>query len=126
MSAKGPLAGVRVIDLTSMVFGPYATQIMADMGADVITVEPPVRGDDTRYISRGPVPGMSGVFVNINRGKRSLMLDIISDEGKTALPALIAEADVFIHSMRSKAIARLGFDYESVKAIKPDIIYTNC
>lgn len=122
---NGPMAGVRVIDLTSMVFGPYATQIMADMGADVIKVEPP-SGDDTRSISRGPVPGMSGVFVNVNRGKRSVVLDIKSDAGRAALTKLIEGADVFIHSMRSKAIARLGFDYEAVAAIKPDIIYTNC
>jgi crotonobetainyl-CoA:carnitine CoA-transferase CaiB-like acyl-CoA transferase len=122
---NGPLAGIRVIDLTGMVFGPYATQIMADMGADVIKVEPP-SGDDTRNISRGPVPGMSGVFVNVNRGKRSIILDMKSDAGKAALTKLIAGADVFIHSMRAKAIARLGFDYESVAAIKPDIVYTNC
>lgn len=122
---NGPLAGIRVVDLTSMVFGPYATQIMADMGADVIKVEPP-SGDDTRNISRGPVPGMSGVFVNVNRGKRSVVLDIKSAEGKEALRRLIAGADVFIHSMRAKAIARLGFDYAAVAAIKPDIIYTNC
>jgi crotonobetainyl-CoA:carnitine CoA-transferase CaiB-like acyl-CoA transferase len=123
---QGPLAGIRVIDLTSMVFGPYATQIMADMGADVIKIEPPGNGDDTRYISRGPAPDLSGVFVNINRGKRSVVLDIKSAEGKAALTKLIAGADVFIHSMRSKAIARLGFDYPAVAAIKPDIIYTNC
>jgi crotonobetainyl-CoA:carnitine CoA-transferase CaiB-like acyl-CoA transferase len=122
---SGPLAGVRVIDLTSMVFGPYATQIMADMGADVIKIESPI-GDDMRNSSRGPVPGMSGVFVNINRGKRSIVLDIKSAEGKAALTQLIAGADVFIHSMRSKAIARLGFDYAAVSAIQPDIIYTNC
>jgi crotonobetainyl-CoA:carnitine CoA-transferase CaiB-like acyl-CoA transferase len=122
---NGPLAGIRVVDLTSMVFGPYATQIMADMGADVIKVEPP-SGDDTRNISRGPVPGMSGVFVNVNRGKRSVVLDIKSAQGKEALTRLIAGADVFIHSMRAKAIARLGFDYDAVSAIKPDIIYTNC
>jgi crotonobetainyl-CoA:carnitine CoA-transferase CaiB-like acyl-CoA transferase len=122
---KGPLAGIRIVDLTSMVFGPYATQIMADMGADVIKIEPP-SGDDTRNISRGPVPGMSGVFVNINRGKRSVVLDMKSESGKEALSKLIAGADVFIHSMRAKAIARLGFDYASVAAIKPDIIYTNC
>jgi crotonobetainyl-CoA:carnitine CoA-transferase CaiB-like acyl-CoA transferase len=122
---QGPLAGIRIVDLTSMVFGPYATQIMADMGADVIKIEPP-SGDDTRNISRGPVPGMSGVFVNINRGKRSVVLDMKSESGKKALSKLIAGADVFIHSMRAKAIARLGFDYASVAAIKPDIIYTNC
>jgi crotonobetainyl-CoA:carnitine CoA-transferase CaiB-like acyl-CoA transferase len=122
---NGPLAGIRVIDLTGMVFGPYATQIMADMGADVIKVEAP-GGDDVRNISPGPVPGMSGVFVNVNRGKRSVVLDIKSAKGKEALRQMIAGADVFIHSMRAKAIARLGFDYAAVSAIKPDIVYTNC
>ncbi|WP_220475466.1 CaiB/BaiF CoA transferase family protein [Sphingomonas cavernae] len=122
---KGPMAGVRVIDLTAMVMGPYATQIMADMGADVIKVEPPA-GDNTRFISVAPEPGMSGVFVNVNRGKRSIVLDLQSDEGKAALRALIADADVFIHSMRAKAIARLGFSYEAVAAINPSIVYTNC
>jgi len=123
---SGPLAGVRVVDLTSVVFGPYATQIMADMGADVIKVEAPGRGDDMRHISVGPVAGMSGLFVNINRGKRSIVLDLKSNEGKEHLRALIGTADVFIHSMRGKAIARLGFDYEAVKAIQPEIVYTNC
>jgi crotonobetainyl-CoA:carnitine CoA-transferase CaiB-like acyl-CoA transferase len=122
---QGPMAGVRVIDLTAMVFGPYATQIMADMGADVIKIEPPA-GDDTRRISPGTAPDMSSVFVNINRGKRSVVLDIKSAEGKAALDDLIAGADVFIHSMRGKAIARLGLDYASVAAIRPDIVYTNC
>ncbi len=121
----GPLAGVRVIDVTSVVMGPYCTQIMADMGADVIKIEPP-EGDITRNVAVGPSPGMNGVFVNVNRGKRSVVLDLRSEEGAAALRALIATADVFIHSMRAKAIARLGFDYESVAAIKPDIIYTNC
>ncbi|MFC5753622.1 CaiB/BaiF CoA transferase family protein [Actinomadura rugatobispora] len=121
----GPLAGVRVVDLTAMVMGPYCTQIMADMGADVIKVEPPA-GDNTRYISVGPEPGMAGVFVNVNRGKRSAMLDLRTDEGRGTLRELVAGSDVFIHSMRAKAIARLGFGYEDVAAVNPSIIYTNC
>jgi crotonobetainyl-CoA:carnitine CoA-transferase CaiB-like acyl-CoA transferase len=123
--ASGPLNGLRVIDLTAMVMGPYCTQIMADMGAEVIKIEPP-DGDNTRYISVGPTPGMSGVFVNVNRGKRSVMLDLRAQPGVAALRALIERADVFIHSMRSKAITKLGFGYPNVAAIRPDIIYTNC
>jgi crotonobetainyl-CoA:carnitine CoA-transferase CaiB-like acyl-CoA transferase len=108
-----------------MVMGPYSTQIMADMGADVIKIEAP-GGDNTRYISVGPERGMSGVFVNVNRGKRSVVLDLTSAAGKTALRRLIETADVFIHSMRSKAIANLGFSYAQVAAINPAIIYSNC
>lgn len=121
----GPLSGVRVIDLTAMVFGPYATQIMADMGADVIKIEQP-GGDDTRYINAGPRPDLGGIYVNCNRGKRSVVLNLREETDKAALRKLIAGADVFIHSMRGKAIARLGFDYAAVSAIKPDIVYTNC
>src|SRR5690242_10552481 len=121
----GPLSGVLVVDLTAMVMGPYCTQIMADMGADVIKIEPPA-GDNTRYISVGPEPGMGGVFVNVNRGKRSVMLDLRSAEGKSALREIIKRADVFIHSMRAKAIVNLGFGYDEVAAVNPSIIYTNC
>ncbi|MFC4251249.1 CaiB/BaiF CoA transferase family protein [Sinimarinibacterium flocculans] len=121
---SGPLAGVRVVDLTAMVMGPYCTQIMADMGADVIKIEPP-DGDGTRYISIGPSPTMGGVFANVNRGKRSVVLDLQTDAGREALRRLIADADVFIHTMRAKAIARLGFAYDDVTPIKPDIVYTN-
>ncbi|KPH60583.1 CaiB/BaiF CoA transferase family protein [Novosphingobium aerophilum] len=121
----GPLAGIRVVDLTSVVFGPYATQIMADMGAEVIKIEPPA-GDNTRWITEGPVPGMGGIYVNVNRGKRGLMLDLRTETDRETLRRLIATADVFIHSMRGSAIAKLGFDYEAVRAIRPDIIYTNC
>ena len=122
---SGPLAGIRVVDLTAVVMGPYCTQIMADMGADVIKVEPP-EGDIVRYVAEGPTPGMNGVFMNVNRGKRSVVLDLTSDEGAAALRALVETADVFIHSMRAKAVAKLGFDYAAVAAINPKIIYTNC
>ncbi|RZK00937.1 MAG: CoA transferase [Novosphingobium sp.] len=119
------MAGIRVVDLTSVVFGPYATQIMADMGADVIKIEPPA-GDNTRHITVGPEAGMGGIYVNVNRGKRSLMLDLRQEADKAVLRKLIATADVFIHSMRGSAIAKLGFSYEAVSAIRPDIVYTNC
>jgi crotonobetainyl-CoA:carnitine CoA-transferase CaiB-like acyl-CoA transferase len=125
MSKKGPLAGLRVIDLTAMVMGPYCTQIMADMGADVIKVEPPA-GDNTRFISVAPETGLAGVFVNVNRGKRSITLDLRLEEDKDTLRKLIATADVFIHSQRAKAIGKLGFSYADVSAINPNIIYTNC
>ncbi|WP_174184236.1 CaiB/BaiF CoA transferase family protein [Nocardia barduliensis] len=125
MEHSGPLSGVRVIDLTAMVMGPYCTQIMADMGADVIKIEPPA-GDNTRYISVGPERGMGGVFVNVNRGKRSVVLDLRSEDDKRSLCGLIPRADVFIHSMRASAIARLGFGYDEVAALNPAIVYTNC
>ncbi|TGD71130.1 CoA transferase [Mangrovimicrobium sediminis] len=119
------MSGIRVIDLTSMVMGPYSTQIMADMGADVIKVEPPA-GDPTRYVSTGAEPGMSGVFLNVNRGKRSIVLDLRTEPDKATLRKLIESADVFIHSMRGKAVAKLGFAYDDVAAINPGIVYTNC
>lgn len=121
----GPLAGLRVVDLTSVVFGPYATQIMADMGADVIKIEGP-EGDNTRWISAGPETGMGGIHVNVNRGKRSLVLNLREEDDREVLRRLVATADVFIHSMRGKAIAKLGFDYAAVKAIRPDVVYVNC
>src|SRR6202047_1928320 len=105
-SSAGPLAGVLVVDATAMVMGPYCTQIMADMGADVIKIEPP-EGDNTRYISVGPVPGMSAFFVNVNRGKRRGVVDLRSQAGKTALRKLIEQAGVLIHAMRAKAVAKL-------------------
>ena len=121
---KGPLAGVRVLDLTSVLMGPYATQIFADLGADVIKVEGPA-GDTTRYLPPGPDPTRGGMFLNVNRGKRSLALDLKQPAARAALLKLAEGADVFIHSMRAQAIGRLGLDYAAVKAANPQIIYAN-
>ena len=120
---SGPLTGVRVIDVTSVLLGPYGTQILADQGADVIKVEAPPTGDIARNMGLSRNPGMGGIFLNVNRNKRSLALDLKQDAAKEALTKLISTADVFVHNMRPQAIARLGFDYEGVKAVKEDIIY---
>jgi len=121
---QGPLAGVRVLDLTSVLMGPYATQIFADLGADVIKVEGPT-GDTTRALPPGHDPARGGMFLNVNRGKRSLALDLKQPSARAALLKLAEGADVFIHSMRAQAIGRLGLDYAALKAANPKIIYAN-
>ena len=120
----GPLTGIRVVDLTSVVFGPYATQTLGDMGADVIKVEPP-EGDIMRTAFPSRNPGMSGVYLSTNRNKRAIVLDLRRTDARAALMAVIRTADVFIHSMRPAAITKLGFDYDSVAAARPDIIYAS-
>jgi len=121
---KGPLAGVRILDLTSVLMGPYATQIFADLGADVIKVESP-EGDTTRALPPGPERTRGGMFLNVNRGKRSLVLDLKQPAARAALLALAETCDVFVHSMRAQAIGRLGLDYAALKAANPRIIYAN-
>lgn len=120
----GPLTGIRVIDLTSVIFGPYATQTLGDMGADVIKVEAP-EGDIMRSAYPARNPGMSGVFLNCNRNKRSIVLNLRDPEAQQALLRLVATADVFVHSMRPAAIAKLGLDYDRVAAARPDIVYAS-
>ena len=120
------LDGIRIVDLTSVIFGPYATQMLADMGADVIKVEPPT-GDVSRYIGRARTVKANGsTHLTVNRGKRSIVLDLKADEDKQVMRDLIATADIFIHNIRGKAIEKLGFGYEDVKAIAPAIIYVHC
>ena len=121
------LAGVRVLDLTSVVFGPYCTQILADLGAEVIKVEPPAGGDPYRWAGRAAqTPGMSPGFMALNRGKKSAALDLKTAEDGATVKALLANADVFVLNVRGKAVERLGLDYESVRAINPEIIYVHC
>ena len=120
------LEGLRVVDLTTVIFGPYCTQILADLGAEVIKVEP-AEGDHTRIIGTpAKTPGMSPVHLRLNRGKRSVDWNLKSEDGRNAMRALLKTADIFIHNVRSEAIARAGLSYEEVRAIKPDILYVHC
>jgi crotonobetainyl-CoA:carnitine CoA-transferase CaiB-like acyl-CoA transferase len=120
------LEGLRVVDLTTVIFGPYCTQILADLGAEVIKVEPP-EGDHTRHIgSSAHNPGMGPMHLRLNRGKRSVDWDLKSEAGATAMRALLATADIFVHNVRSEAIARAGLSYDAVRAIRPDILYVHC
>jgi len=117
-----PLSGVRILDLTSVIMGPFATRILGDMGADVIKIESP-EGDSIRTYHPFRHEGMSGPFLNLNRNKRSIVLDLKTEEGRQVLDRLIETADVFLHTMRPKAVERLGYTYDRVSALKPDIIY---
>ena len=120
--AHGPLAGVRILDLTSVVLGPLATQILGDYGADIIKVETP-GGDLMRANGVSRNAGMSSIFLALNRNKRSLAIDLKNVDGAAAVRRLLGRTDVLVHNMRVNAIERLGFGYAAVAAIKPDIVY---
>jgi crotonobetainyl-CoA:carnitine CoA-transferase CaiB-like acyl-CoA transferase len=120
--ADGPLTGVRVLDLTSVIMGPFATHILADMGADVIKVESP-EGDSLRHYEPQRHAGMAGNILNLHRNKRGIVLDLKRAECRHALDRLIETADVFVHNLRPRAIAGLGYPYERVRELKPDIVY---
>jgi crotonobetainyl-CoA:carnitine CoA-transferase CaiB-like acyl-CoA transferase len=121
--AGGPLEGVRVIDMTTIVVGPICGRTLADQGADVIKVEAP-GGDLLRLMARGARNrGMSGKFMNFNRNKRSICLDIKKPDGLAAMKKLLASADVFVSNVRPAALERAGLDFESLQAINPRLIY---
>jgi crotonobetainyl-CoA:carnitine CoA-transferase CaiB-like acyl-CoA transferase len=118
----GPLEGVRVIDMTTVLMGPYATQTLGDYGADVIKVES-LEGDVTRLIGPTRHPGMGPVFLNINRSKRSIALDLKKPAGRDAVLRLIASADVLVYNVRPQAMARLQLGYDVISEINPRLIY---
>jgi crotonobetainyl-CoA:carnitine CoA-transferase CaiB-like acyl-CoA transferase len=118
----GPLAGVRVVELTSVVLGPWACQILADMGADVIKIEPP-NGDSNRQLGASRHPGMAALYLTCNRNKRSVVLDVKQPAGREAVLDLVRTADVFIHNNRPQVMTKLGLDYPVLKAINPMLIY---
>lgn len=120
--AAGPLAGVRVVDMTSVGMGPYATQILADMGADVIKVEAPA-GDVFRHAEPALHPGMGATFLNLNRNKQFVVLDIKQEADLARLKDLIAGADVFVCNVRPQSLRKLGLDYEALRATNPRLVY---
>ena len=119
---SGPLEGVRVLDLTSVVLGPLATQTLGDMGADIVKIEGPA-GDTTRYTGPKRSQDMSALYMGLNRNKRSIVLDLKQEAAKEALWRLIDGADVFLHSIRPQAIDRLGFGHDAVLARNERIVY---
>jgi crotonobetainyl-CoA:carnitine CoA-transferase CaiB-like acyl-CoA transferase len=119
--AGGPLAGIRILDLTTVIMGPFGTRILADMGADVIKIEGP-DGDSFRTYPPFVSKGMGGSILNLHRNKRSVFLNLKQAEGKAALKVLIASSDVLIHNLRPGAAHRLGLDWETVAKTNPAII----
>ena len=129
--ASGPLKGVRVLDMTSVVFGAYATQVLGDLGADVIKIEFPGGrrgggGDIMRWAGHGQPGGpedLGPIFMTINRNKRSLLIDLREEPGARAMRRLLKTCDVFAVSVRYEGLKRLGLDYDGVRSARPDVIY---
>lgn len=118
----GPLQGLRILDLTTVLMGPYATLQLADMGADVVKIEPP-QGDIVRQIEPARHPGMGAMFLTLNRSKRSIAIDLKQPAGRDALLRLVKNADVLLYNVRPQAMVRLGLGYDEIAAVNPRIIY---
>jgi crotonobetainyl-CoA:carnitine CoA-transferase CaiB-like acyl-CoA transferase len=118
----GALKGIRVLDLTSVVMGPMATQILGDLGADVITVES-ARGETNRAMGPGPHPALSGTSLNLLRSKRNIALDLKHPDGRDVLMRLAATCDVFVTNLRPSSLGRLRLTYDDVRRARPDVVY---
>ena len=118
----GALDGIRVVDLTTVILGPWATQMLGDMGADVIKIETPA-GDTTRNLGPRRNEGMASLYLATNRNKRSIVLDLTQQAGRDALFKIVGAADVFVHNMRPKVAKKLGLEYEKFAAAYPDLIF---
>ena len=119
---SGPLSGLKVLELTSVVLGPWAAQIIADMGADVIKVEAPF-GDSNRQLGASKNPGMAALYLSNNRNKRSLVLDLKQESARDALLAIAKDCDVFLHNNRPQVMTKLRLEYEDIKSVNENIIY---
>ncbi|KAA0587839.1 CoA transferase (plasmid) [Azospirillum oryzae] len=117
-----PLQGIRIVDMTTVMMGPYATQILGDFGADIVKVESPA-GDSMRAVGPSRNPGMGALYLHANRNKRSAVIDLKAPEGRSILLKLLEDADVFVFNARPQAMKRLGLGYEEVAAVNPGIIY---
>ncbi len=120
----GPLAGIKIIDMTTVLMGPYATQILGDMGANVIKIESP-EGDLIRQVGPARNVGMGALFLNTNRSKRSVCLDLKQSEGRAVLFALLKDADVLVHNLRPQAMQRLGLSFDDLAPKYPQLIYAS-
>lgn len=120
----GPLNGIRILDVTSVLMGPFSTQILGDLGADVFKIEA-LKGDDSRFVGDARNRGMSAGFLNTNRNKKSLAIDLKSAAGRAVILRLAASCDAFISNIRPKALDRLKLDYQSLSAANPSLVYVN-
>lgn len=120
----GPIEGIKIIDVSTVLMAPYATRILGDLGADVIKIESP-EIDSLRTVPPARSPDMSGFTLNLHANKRSVVLDLKHPEGRAAALALIARADVLVHNLRPAAVVRLGLDYPSVRVLNERIVYCN-
>lgn len=122
---SGPLSGIKVVDLTTVLMGPYATRILGDFGADIVKIES-LDGDVIRFANRGRNAGMSNLFLNNNRNKRSVAINLKHDAGREVLMKLAANSDVLVSNMRPQAMNRLGLSYDEIANVNKKIIYASC